>query len=540
MNRKEQNYSAALYIRLSKEDGDKEESESVTNQRKILKAFAKENNYIVFDEYVDDGYSGTNYERPNFKRMLRDIESKKVNMVITKNLARLGRDYIETGRYIETYFPEHNIRYIAVLDDVDTYLDKNSEIIPFKNVMNDYYAKETSKNIKKTKYKKAAEGFYYTTYAPFGYKKIDERGNIIIVEVQAQIVRRIFKEFISGKGTYQIAKSLNNEKIPGPAFQIEMHSKRYNKENLWDHNGIRRILTNKVYIGSIVQHKKRKISYKSKKEIRVPKEEQLVTDNHHEPIIDIETWNLVQKILETHRESKIKENEQLLKPFIYCGDCFCKMYVIKGGEKYKGVWNYRYHLCCSSSRKKKYNKCPNTYINYDKFEKIVLEEIYNLLKNYLKEKKFNNELALKNYHSKQCQNDVNKIENKIIKIEKEIDEIDRKTKVLYNDRLNEIIDLDDYKIFYDNLSKQKEILTNNLLETKNSLKNVQDEENEKSIDNTIKKQIKKIIMSKNLSKEDLYILIKKIEIDHNKSINIIFNFKELNVVENNGDIYEVI
>ena len=135
MEKKESSYNVALYIRLSKEDGDKEESESVTNQRKILRAFAKDNKYNVYDEYVDDGYSGTNFSRPGFKRMIKDIEAKKVNMVITKTLSRLGRDYIETGRYIENYFPEHNVRYIAILDDVDTYLDRNSEMIAFKNVI---------------------------------------------------------------------------------------------------------------------------------------------------------------------------------------------------------------------------------------------------------------------------------------------------------------------------------------------------------------------------------------------------------------------
>jgi len=147
-------YCVALYIRLSKEDGDREESESVTNQRKILREYAKDNNYQVYDEYVDDGYTGTNFNRPAFKRLLADIQAGKVNMVITKDLSRLGRDYIETGRYIESFFPENQVRYIAVLDDVDTFLDKNCDTVAFKNIMNDYYAKTTSKNIKKTKNRK--------------------------------------------------------------------------------------------------------------------------------------------------------------------------------------------------------------------------------------------------------------------------------------------------------------------------------------------------------------------------------------------------
>ena len=144
---KKKKYITALYLRLSKDDGDKEESESISNQRKILRAFAEENKIIVYDEYVDDGFSGTNFDRPDFKRMMNDIKNKKINMVITKSLSRLGRDYIETGRLIEKFFPENDIRYIAILDDVDTLLDSSTDFVALKNLMNDFYAKETSKNV---------------------------------------------------------------------------------------------------------------------------------------------------------------------------------------------------------------------------------------------------------------------------------------------------------------------------------------------------------------------------------------------------------
>ena len=238
-------YSAALYMRLSKDDGDKEESESITNQRKILSSYAKDNNYKIYDEYIDDGYSGTNFNRPNFKRMIKDIETGKINMVITKNLARLGRDYIETGRYIETFFPENEVRYIAVLDDVDTYLDKNCDTVAFKNIMNDFYAKETSKNIKKTKNRKKQEGFYYTSYAPFGYTKIDKAGHLKINEVEAETVKRIFSEFIGGKGTYQIAQLLNKEKINTPGLSMNMTGVINNvtdTTNIWRHTTVKSCL----------------------------------------------------------------------------------------------------------------------------------------------------------------------------------------------------------------------------------------------------------------------------------------------------------
>lgn len=534
MEKKQVNYNVALYIRLSREDGDKEESESVTNQRKILRAFVKENNYNIFDEYVDDGYSGTNFDRPSFQRMIRDIEANQVNMVVTKTLSRLGRDYIETGRYIENYFPEHNVRYIAVLDDVDTYLDKNSEMVAFKNVMNDYYAKETSKNIKRTKYKKVEEGFYYTAFAPLGYKKIDIKGNVEVIESQAKIVRRIFDEFLSGKGTYQISKLLNKEKIPRPANQIEMYSKRYKDTEMWDHNAVRRILSNQMYIGDVVQHKKRKISYKSKKEIRVPKEEQVIIKNHHEPIVEIEKWKLAQVILDSNKTCKRKENEHLLKPFIYCGDCFEKMYILKGGEKYKGEWKYRYHLTCCSVIKHRKNKniemCINSYINYNQFEKNVLSAIYNQLENYINNKGFNKNLAKNNYISRNNKaSEDKKINQKIEKIQNEIFNIDRKLEMLYNDRLNEIIDASDYALFSKNLKSKKENLGEMLKEAvsiKNDL-NKEDDDDAK-IDENIEKQIQLLLKNKKIEQSDLYQLIKRIEVDHNKNISIIFNFKELN------------
>lgn len=255
------NYKVAIYMRLSKDDGDKEESESITNQRKILRTYAKENGCVIYDEYIDDGYSGTNFNRPGFKRLIKDIEAKRVNMVITKNLARLGRDYIETGRYIETFFPENQIRYIAVLDDVDTFLDRNCDTVAFKNIMNDYYAKETSKNIKKTKNRKKREGFYYVSYAPFGYEKIDKSGRLKINNNQAEIVKRIYKEFLNGKGTYQIAKMLTQEQITTPGIQMNMTRVVNNitrTTNMWTHTGIKRILTNPIYIGTIVQNKSKK------------------------------------------------------------------------------------------------------------------------------------------------------------------------------------------------------------------------------------------------------------------------------------------
>ena len=213
-------YSAGLYIRLSREDDDKTTmSESITNQKSLLFQYVKENKLKVYDIYIDDGYSGTNFDRPDFNRLLNDIELGKINMVITKDMSRLGRDYIGTGNLIEKYFPEHKVRYIAVTDNIDTYLDSsNNDIAPFKAIMNDMYAKDISKKIKTSLKAKRKEGKWVGSRTPFGYI-IDpnDKNHLIIQEEQANIVRRIYNMCLEGLSFYKIARKLTNERVKTPA-----------------------------------------------------------------------------------------------------------------------------------------------------------------------------------------------------------------------------------------------------------------------------------------------------------------------------------
>ena len=451
MNIKENNreYNAAIYIRLSKEDGDREESESVTNQRKILKAFAKENKYKIYDEYVDDGYTGTNFNRPDFKRMIRDIENKKINMVITKSLSRLGRDYIETGRYIETYFPENEIRYIAILDDVDTYLDRNCDTVAFKNIMNDYYAKETSKNIKKTKNKKKLEGFYYTSYAPFGYKKVSKSGNLEIDEVQADIVKKIYDLFLEGKGTYQIAKLLTGEGIEPPGLQMKMKNVVNNITNTtdkWNHNTVRRILSNQIYIGNCVQNKSKKISYKSKKMIAIPEEEHTITKNHHKAIIPIDKWELVQKMLGVHKNEKIRDTDVLFKGLLYCAHCNNKLSIrTKVDHNKSGDVTRRYILCSTANKKISNSICYKRYINYNKFEEQAISKISEILKIYINSNAFKNEEALRRILD--LQSNKGSILKRQEKLDRDLKRINKKIGTLYNDKLNGLLEEQDFKLF---------------------------------------------------------------------------------------------
>ena len=477
-------YSVAIYIRLSKEDGDKEESESVVNQRKILRAFAEENHYRVYDEYVDDGYTGTNFNRPDFKRMITDIENKKVNMVITKSLSRLGRDYIETGRYIEKYFPENNIRYIAVLDDVDTFLDKNCDTVALKNIFNDFFAKETSKNVKRTKNKKKKEGFYYITYAPFGYKKVSKSGKIEIDEVQSKIVKMIFDLFIGGKGTYQIAKELNNLKIDPPGLQMKMANVLKNTTdttNKWSHNTVRRILENESYIGNCVQNKTKKISYKSKKIIPLSEEEYTITEKHHEAIIDLDKFNLVQKILANHKNDKVRDTDVLLKGILYCSHCNNKLIIRTKTDKTKSGEKIRRYIYCQTANKEFSNKkCYKKYINYDNFEKETLDKITEILNMYINSKAFKNEDVLKKLL--ESQESKYTIDNKIKKLNNDLENISKKINMAYSDRLNGILEEQDFKLFSAGLINERKRIESLIYELKSQIKDF----SENKIGETIK------------------------------------------------------
>ena len=510
-------YIVALYMRLSKDDGDKEESESIKNQRKILNAFAKENNYEIYDEYIDDGYSGTNFNRPNFKRMIKDINEKNVNMVITKNLARLGRDYIETGRYIETFFPENEIRYIAILDDIDTYLDKNCDTVAFKNIMNDFYARETSKNIKKTKNRKKQEGFYYTSYAPFGYKKISKDGKLEIDEVVADIIRRIYKEFIAGKGTYQIAKMLNKGNVTTPGLYMNMTgvvNNITNTTNTWRHTTIKRILTNPIYIGTVVQNKRKKISYKSKKMIELPENQHTIIKDHHLPIIDVDTWNTVQSIFKNHMGEKIKEEDPLLKSLLYCYHCHNKLQIVRKKDKYKDSEKVRKYVICSTASRKVTNKICNNknYVNYEALEKQVLKTISSVFEKYLTSNTFCKEELLENLIK--SQSNKGKLTEKLEQINNQLNNVNKKIAILYNDKLNGLIEEQDYSCFSDNLLNERHKL----------------EELKGKIECKLKKVIKKIVDGKELKKEDLQQLVNKIEIDESENVLIHFNFHKLNCI----------
>lgn len=339
-------YRAALYIRLSKEDEHEGPSESVSNQQSMLEAFVQQHRLTVFDTYVDDGWSGTNFDRPNFQRMIADIEAGRVNMVITKDLSRLGRDYILTGHYMERYFPERRVRYISLLDGIDTGVDSTAnDLTPFRAIMNDMYAKDISKKISSVKRDKQRKGLFIGGKPVYGYKMHPtEKNRIVMDEGAAPTVRRVFGMALEGMSCRQIAVRLNAEGVPTPAAYAGLPVANPGPyTGLWRSERISDMLQNETYIGNMVQGRTRKVSYKSKKCIKQDRRDWVVVEGTHEPIIDRETFDQVQRLIGSRRHTRSRTYDFLLKGLIFCHECGCPLAVLN--RKNAAGENTLYFVC---------------------------------------------------------------------------------------------------------------------------------------------------------------------------------------------------
>ena len=357
-------YKVAIYIRLSKEDVDRgyDESESIKNQRTLLTEYVQKLGwkYQLIDTYIDQGFTGTNFNRPDFQRMIKDIENGKINMVVTKDLSRLGRDYIETGEYIEKWFPGNNVRYVSVTDGIDTFeaSNGNNDIAPFKSILNDMYSKDLSKKIRTALHTMQKQGKWVGGKTPLGYTKdSNDKNKLIIYEPEAQIVRTIFNMASSGNQVGTIRDYLNNSNIP------TVNKSRYNKETFWENKTVKNILKNKAYIGTTVQNKRSRISYKNRKIRTNPEEKWIEVENTHEPIIDKKIFNAVQKmvIVQNYNRNE-KKNMFLLDGLLFCYECKHKI-----GVRGKNNGNY-YMVCNNYRRNSKLKLCTSHGFSYSNLE----------------------------------------------------------------------------------------------------------------------------------------------------------------------------
>ena len=330
----EQNKITALYERLSNDDKLLGESNSIVNQKAMLENYAKQNNFKNIRHYTDDGYSGGNFERPDWKRLVSDIQAGKVGTVIVKDMSRVGRDYLQTGFYTEVLFKQQGVRFIAVSNGVDSTDASSSEFAPFLNIMNEWYLRDCSRKLKAAYRTKGNSGKHTTSHPPYGYKKSPEDKNQwIIDEESAKVVKRIFSLCIGGYGCGQIAKILMKDKVETPSYYwgkqgIGAWQSKYdaNRPYDWTTDSVARILERIEYLGHTVNFKTFRQDYKNNKMQHNPKENWKIFENTHEAIIDKETWELAQKLRGTPRKHDYQIGANPLTGLLFCADCGAKLY----------------------------------------------------------------------------------------------------------------------------------------------------------------------------------------------------------------------
>ena len=431
-------FNTALYIRLSREDGDNMESESITNQRDLLHLFLEKTKekLVYIDEYVDDGFTGSNFDRPSWKKLMKDLEKGKVNTIITKDLSRMGRDYISMGEYIERIFPEKGIRYIAINDDIDTLHETPGlEFLQFKLMFNDYFLKDTSKKIRKVLRSKKEKGEFLGFKAPYGYlKDPSDKHKLIVDENVRPIIKKMFLLAYTGKSPRQIADIFSKEHIPTPSVYANLNrGMKSTAYELWCPRTIEEMLTNETYIGNMTQGRRRKINYKSKKEIRTPKEEWIIIENTHEAIIDKKIFDTVGELLKKNKNKPTGNNIMLLSGFMVCKECGHKIGINKSSD------GKRYYCHCSYyTAHSKYGLCTPHSLNYKKLENLVLEEIRKMCKEYVDSTTFKDkveESKKKNDIKVKKQAEISILEKKIRTNNSYIDKV-------YEDKLNGNIDIE--------------------------------------------------------------------------------------------------
>ena len=388
MNNENYKWKAGLYIRLSKEDGDKGESYSVISQREILNEYTKQHSDIeLFDYYIDDGWSGTNFNRPSFQRMMQDVYDGKVNCVIVKDLSRFGRNYTDAGNYIDNIFVRLNVRFIALNNGVDSVSNNMNAAtkcitVGVQNVINESVAATTSVNVRGTLNVSRKQGKFIGSFPTYGYLKCpDDRHKLIIDEEVAPVVRQVFKWFIDGKSVIGITKELNALGIPNPSTYKKQKGWNYkhnssNNDGLWCDSTVRRMLTNEMYIGNMVQGKNTTISYKIKQCRGIPKSDWIIVENTHEPIIDRETFDKAQSLFNRNtRTAPTKTEVELFSGFVKCADCHRAMSKKTNKHPYG---TYKYYRCVTS-RKMDSSACSHHSIRIDKLEKAVLGAIQTMV-----------------------------------------------------------------------------------------------------------------------------------------------------------------
>lgn len=518
-------FKTSIYLRISKEDEKNNESESIINQKILLTQFVNnEEDLELVSIKIDDGYSGSNFDRPAFKELMEDIRNRKINCVVVKDFSRFSRDFIEASRYIEEIFPFMNVRFISLNDNYDSFKSEDSMdnlIVPFKNLINDSYLRDISIKVRSSLDIKRKNGDFIGSFATYGYLKDPNNKNKLIVdEVASKVVKAIFKDKIRGLSADKIAKKLNENCVLSPmeykksiGLNFDTGFKK-NAKSLWTPKAVFRILENPIYIGTLEQKKYTTINYKIKKLINVPKEERIIIENNHQPIIEKELFENVQRLMAL--DTRIAPNKEMvytLSGIVNCFECGTNLIRKNNGTKDKP---YIYYICNNAKNK---NGCVGSNINSEKLENIVFNIIKNHISSMVVFEDILKTIDTLPYSKKQIKNLV-----EIINIKKQQLEKYKNIKIkLCKDLKCEILTEEEYKEF--------DHLYNNKIEQNKNLINKFEKEIEMLVNQTSVNQLwiqyfKENKNIQSLNRELAVNLIKKIEVSKDKNIKIYFKYKE--------------
>ena len=530
----------AKYIRLSLADEESEkqkptdESESVTNQRRLINGFIDRNGNIGANckEFIDDGCSGTNFDRPGWNKLQEQMEAGKIKVVITKSLSRLGRSNFECSYFLDYYFPENNIRYIAIQEQIDTGNgdNTNNEYAALNNFINEKYSRDLSKNIKRVYRMKQQSGEYMGGIPVYGYKKDpNDKHKLIIDEDAANVVKDIFNKYLELQSQSAVMKYLTDSKVPIPeVYKGTRRGVKAKHPYEWNYHTIRSILRNQMYIGDMVQNVHIKKSFREKKIIKNDKENWVIVEGTHEPIIDKETFDKVQKLLDANYRQPTPEYQRTFKGLMFCHECGHLIGVGNPKRDNRPIEKQYVYTYCNYYRKNSsYNKCTPHTMNYNNLEEQLLSIITNVCDKYINLVGYDD---LIENRKKTLTTYTTDLEKKVSRLEIDLKTIDLKIEKLYMDRLDDIITPDTYKKLTDKFEEQKQEMQKQIDELN---KSITDYKENNKIEDLLEtgRIVKEYLKTRKNPPRDLILkIIDKIEIHQDKTVDLHFKLKQLEEV----------
>lgn len=514
-------FRVAEYIRLSREDGDRAESDSVGNQKKLIADYLKDkDDFIVYDIYVDDGYTGTNYKRPAFQRMLADIEADRVNCVVVKDLSRFGRDYIDTGKYLERYFPDKGVRFIAITDHIDSLKRAYDLLLPIKNIFNEQYARDISGKVHASLRTKQKAGEFIGAFASYGYRKSPvDKNKLVIDEYAAGIVRRVFQMYIDGAGKNSIAVALNREGIVCPSEYKKRNgenyrnSRRLESTSYWTYSTINRLLQNEIYAGNMVQG--RKSQNMRGQQRAIDKDNWIVVKDTHEAVIDKDTWEKAQGLLKRRtRNSGLNTGISLFAGFLKCRDCG-RALVKKYGTCRHGSPAVNYY--CGTYVRSGRQYCTPHVMPYLVLQSVILEDLQIILRNIEDLHKLVRQSQTAARAAKRVSS------NEKCRINTELGKVRKLKQNIYEDYRSGLISKTECVAYRQDYLKKEELLIRQL----EDIEGKQDEEASPNIFES--PWIKQMLELRGIEKLDRGIIvemIEEVEVFEDRKIKITYNFSD--------------